>query len=235
MDYHLHQKLPARLLYHKGIILTEKASKILKELFDYSAVATFVLDPEHKVIYWNKSCETLTGLKASEVIDTINHWKPFYGDFRPCLADIVISGELDNLPKLYKKYRKSTLVPNGLHAEGWYDNLGGEKRYIIFDAAPIFNNEGELIAAMETLQDITDDKLMEQKKEAILVELQDIIAKTDGIRGFIPICASCKNIRQTDGSWITVEEYITNMTTARFSHGICPGCAVKLYPELFNK
>lgn len=92
-----------------------------------------------------------------------------------------------------------------------------------------------MIAATETLQDMTDDKLMEQKKEAVLVELQDTAARIGKIKGFIPICASCKNIRKADGQWISVEEYIADITAARLNHNICPGCAVKLYPELFDK
>lgn len=55
------------------------------------------------------------------------------------------------------------------------------------------------------------------------------------LEGFLPICASCKKIRDSKGSWQQMEEYITDRSEAQFSHGICPECAKKLYPEVFGE
>lgn len=55
------------------------------------------------------------------------------------------------------------------------------------------------------------------------------------LEGFLPICASCKNIRDNEGNWLPMEDYIGERSEAKFSHGICPQCAKKLYPEVFNK
>ena len=54
------------------------------------------------------------------------------------------------------------------------------------------------------------------------------------LEGFIPICASCKKIRNTEGQWEQMEKYITEHSLARFSHSICPDCARQLYPDLYN-
>jgi hypothetical protein len=51
------------------------------------------------------------------------------------------------------------------------------------------------------------------------------------LRGILPICAGCKKIRDDDGSWTHVESYIRARTEAEFSHGICPDCAMRLYPD----
>ena len=206
-----------------------------EKLLDSSAVAAFVINPEHEVIYWNKSCEILTGIKSSDVVGTKNHWQPFYDHFRPCLADIVITGGYGILPELYKKYWKSILVVDGLHAEGWYENLGGARRYVIFDAAPVYNKIGELIAAIETLQDRTGEKEIEEKKENMFLQLQDSIAGMEALKGYIPICASCKSIRMVDNKWVSIEEYLSDRTEVKFNHGICPDCTRKLYPELYQK
>jgi two-component system NtrC family sensor kinase len=137
--------------------------KIFAEyLIENSAVATFVLDARHKVVIWNKACEELTGVPAAEMLGTDNQWKPFYEHKRPVLADIVIDGDFAKLPELYSTHAKSTLTPNALHAEGWYGNLNGRDRYILFDAAPISIKKGELTAAIETLQDITERKRAEE-------------------------------------------------------------------------
>ncbi|MBU1708370.1 MAG: PAS domain-containing protein [Proteobacteria bacterium] len=211
---------------------TGTTATLFEELLDKSAVATFVINPEHQVIYWNKPCEILTGMHASEVIGSENHWQPFYESKRSCLADIVVNGQYDQLPELYTRFKKSVLIPNGLHAEGWYQNLGKKRRYIIFDAAPIYNSRGELVAAIETIQDITDKKSAEEEKEVLIVKLQNIISKNTSISGFAAICASCKDIRQEDNKWIPVEKFIMDRTEVKFTHSICPGCARKLYPEL---
>ena len=54
------------------------------------------------------------------------------------------------------------------------------------------------------------------------------------LEGFIPICANCKKIRNTEGQWEEMEKYISQYSLARFSHGICPDCARQLYPDLYN-
>jgi PAS domain S-box-containing protein len=138
-----------------------------------SATATFVLDKTHRIMLWNRACEELTGLQESEMIGTDDQWKPFYSTKRPTVADVILDNKFDSLPDLYRRYSKSALNPQGIKAEGWYKNLGNKDRYIIFEAAPIFNSEGVLIAAIETLQDVTESKKLEeqllrsQKMEAI--------------------------------------------------------------------
>ena len=75
------------------------------------------------------------------------------------------------------------------------------------------------------------------KFEGVLIILEDIITLKNALdevrtlRGFIPICANCKNIRDDHGYWQRVEEYVTRHSEAQFSHSICPDCARKLYPQ----
>lgn len=131
------------------------------DLLDNSATATFVLDKAHRIMLWNKACEELTGSAASEMIGTDKQWRPFYSHQRPTVADIIIDQDTHRLPEFYGKFSHSTLNQHGIRAEGWYAQLGGKERYILFEAAPIFDRKGELIAAIETLQDITERKRAE--------------------------------------------------------------------------
>ncbi|HWR57762.1 MAG TPA: HD domain-containing phosphohydrolase, partial [Thermodesulfovibrionales bacterium] len=179
---------PADLVIIRDITERKRAEQLIEEqkrfsenLIESSAVATFVVDRQHKVMSWNKACEELTGMPASEMLGTDNQWKPFYEHKRPVLADIVIEADFDRLSGLYAVYSKSTLAPNALHAEGWYRNLNGKDRYILFDAAPIFDSKGELIAAIENLQDITDRKKTEemlQRSEASYREATIILGES---------------------------------------------------------
>lgn len=134
-----------------------------EKMIENSAVPTFVINSKHEVIIWNKACEELTGIKAAEMIGTNNHWKGFYVHKRPHVADIVVDRTPGSMPDYYGNYKKSAFAEEGLQAEGWFADLGGKKRYIFFDAAPIYSSKCELVGAIETLHDITDRKLFERE------------------------------------------------------------------------
>jgi len=140
----------------------QEQKRFADNLMENSAVATFVLDPRHKIVIWNKACEGLTGVPADDMIGTDDQWKPFYGQKRPVLADIVIDADFDKLPGLYDVSIKSPFAPNALHAEAWRRDLNGKDRYLLFDAAPVYDAKGVLIAAIQTLQDITERKRAEE-------------------------------------------------------------------------
>ncbi|HKN19571.1 MAG TPA: PAS domain S-box protein, partial [Dissulfurispiraceae bacterium] len=140
--------------------------KFAEILIEHSAVATFVLNTDHKVLIWNRACTELTGFPSSQMIGTDNQWKPFYDHKRPCLSDIVLDADFNGLPDLYQTYGKSALSPGALYAEGRYQNLNGKDRYILFEAAPVYDGKGELIAAIETLQDVTKSRQAEDLRES---------------------------------------------------------------------
>jgi len=78
-------------------------------------------------------------------------------------------------------------------------------------------------------------KRVEAEREQLITQLQDALAKIKTLHGLIPICAACKKIRDDDGFWRQVEEYIHDHSEAEFSHSICPECVARLYPELAGK
>ncbi len=141
----------------------ETEGDITKKFIDNSPSATFVVNPRHQVIFWNKACEELTGIPSASMVGTNKHWVPFYAQERQTLADVIIDGNREDLPALYDIYSRSTLNPNGLQAEGWKKDLNGVDRYLIYDAAPIYNAGGELTAVVETLHDHTDQKRLEEE------------------------------------------------------------------------
>jgi PAS domain S-box-containing protein len=86
-----------------------------------------------------------------------------------------------------------------------------------------------------TAVDITERRRMEEEREKMVLELQDALAEVKTLSGLIPICASCKKIRNDKGYWNQIEGYIMEHSDATFSHGICPDCAQKLYPDYLKK
>lgn len=145
-------------------------------LMQHLVVPTFVLDPQCKVVIWNMACERLTGIPASEMIGTSDHWRGFYSTPRPCLADLIIHERTRDVNDLYVWNKNIEKVPNGLYAENWcvMPQLG-TRRYLAIDAGPIYDETGHLISVVETLRDIT---LQKEAQSA----LQDLASK-DGLTG----------------------------------------------------
>jgi PAS domain S-box-containing protein len=153
----------------------QEQKRFTENLIENSALATIVIDTNHRVMLWNKACEELTGRGAAGMIGTDQHWKAFYAERRPTLPDFMIDGNYHALPDYYANFSKSILTPDGWHAEGWYKNLGGRDRYILFESTPIRNNRGEIIAAVENIQDITALKLADEEMMRMRAYLKNII------------------------------------------------------------
>jgi len=85
------------------------------------------------------------------------------------------------------------------------------------------------------VRDIAERRRAENEKEKLIYQLQDALAEVTTLSGLLPICSSCKKIRDDEGYWNQIESYIQRHSDAQFSHGICPDCAEKLYPEICRK
>jgi hypothetical protein len=85
------------------------------------------------------------------------------------------------------------------------------------------------------IRDITERKLAEDERDRLILELREALSHVKLLSGLLPISASCKKIRNDKGYWEQMEKYITEHSEVDFSHGICPECAEKLYPEYFKK
>ena len=77
-------------------------------------------------------------------------------------------------------------------------------------------------------------KQADKEKSVVIAELKKALEEIKTLSGFLPICASCKKIRDDKGYWNQIEVYISEHSEAEFSHGICPECAQKLYPDIYN-
>ena len=98
----------------------------------------------------------------------------------------------------------------------------------------IGNNTGDLMEIQAVGRDISARKHAEKKLQEESEKLKQALAKVKRLSGMLPICASCKKIRDDKGYWNQIEEYIESNSDAEFSHGLCPECARNLYPELYK-
>ncbi|RJR35204.1 MAG: response regulator [Deltaproteobacteria bacterium] len=112
------------------------------------------------------------------------------------------------------------------------ERLGGD---FIVTVAPLHDSKGEIVGSVHVAHDITERKRTELERDRLISELQEALAQIKTLRGFIPICAYCKNIRDDAGYWQQLEKYLREHSDAEFSHGICPDCLGKLKPALADE
>jgi len=141
----------------QGKLLREKMT--IEGIVEGSPVATFVLDKNHKVILWNRACTDLTGYSSEEMINTDNYYKPFYENKRPFLADFIIDHNVESFDEYYGKgtVSKSESIEGAYEAVKHFKNINGKDRHLHFLAAPIFDEKGEIVAAIETFLDVTKE------------------------------------------------------------------------------
>jgi len=158
-----------RLTDTKG---TDPDRAFAHQLMEMLAIPVFVLDMSSRVMIWNRACERLTGVAASEVIGTSEHWRSFFEEQRPTLADLLIQERGGEVAQLHPRQCGSA----HLSAESWCDMpRGGRRRYLAADASPIHDERGKLSAVVQTLRDMTEEKLAQIALEQL--------ATRDGLTG----------------------------------------------------
>jgi len=137
-------------------------TNFFRGIIQNAAAPMFVIDRNHTILFWNNALAKLSGKSTFQMIHTRQQWTPFYDSKRPVLADLVIDHKLGVINEFYASFEKSMFVDGAYQAEGWFENIGGRRRYLFFVAAPIMNSRNEIVAAVETLEDITERKLAQE-------------------------------------------------------------------------
>jgi len=146
--------------------ITEEKSggEMLSKITNGSPIPSFVINKQHKVTHWNTAIESLSGISSQEIIGTDEQWRSFYAEKRPAMADLIVDGaSADEIEAYYwGKYKKSHLIDGAYEAEDFFPDLGESGKWLHFTASPIKNEGGEIIGAIETLQDITEEKQLQE-------------------------------------------------------------------------
>lgn len=95
---------------------------------------------------------------------------------------------------------------------------------------PIFNDDGICLGYRASMHDFTERKRAQQERESLTREREEALATVKTLHGLLPICSSCKKVRNDAGYWEQIESYVRSHSDAEFSHGICPECMKRLYP-----
>jgi two-component system NtrC family sensor kinase len=179
------------------------------------------------VTHWNRALERLTGCKAEEMIGTTRQWTPFYEKERASMADLILD-QVDEIQikQFYgTRWRPSVLIEGAYEAEVYFPDLGKDGTWCWFTAAPIRNPEGEVVAAIETLWDKTEDRKAAQEREQHTRELATYCSIYATLSGSLSLEGRVKaaieevaNIYLLDGICIFIRTP-DNQYRLRYSHG----------------
>jgi len=184
-------------------------------IFQKSIDALLIVDAKtRKILEVNQAIEPILGYKKKDLIG-----KNFSVLF-PQRSKSSYKNRIENI-KVYG----SVFVDEFCRADGSSRTLD-----LTFTMIPWNKKE----AILATLRDPSERIKVENEREKLIKDLQGALAKIKTLKGLLPICASCKKIRNDDGYWQQVESYISDHSEAHFSHGICPECQEKLYPEYYK-
>ncbi|MBD3345063.1 MAG: hypothetical protein GF401_08380 [Chitinivibrionales bacterium] len=176
-------------------------------LFNYNPIWTVVVDREGRVVRSNRA-KLQSGSRLPNIGDIM-------------YRDYASSHTLDMYQELL------TCIQKGEKKK--FKELRYKNKYLTITIAPFPGG------AIITSQDITDRKLAEIDRESLIEELRKALNEVETLRGFLPICANCKKIRDDKGYWTHVEDYISKRSRVDFSHTFCPHCLKELYPDVYEK
>ena len=149
------------------------SEQTMAQIINGSTIPTFVIDKNHKVTHWNMALERLTGYPAAEIIGTDRQWAPFYDQARPAMADVILD-QVDEVQirQLYgTKWRASVLIEGACEAEVYFPHMGEGGKWCWFTAAPLKDPDGEVVGAIETIWDKTEDRKAAREREQHTREL----------------------------------------------------------------
>ena len=138
--------------------------QILRSIIQSSPIPTFVISTDHKILYWNKAMEVLSGIKAERVIGKDEQWRAFYKSPRSCLSDLVLNNTIHNAASLYTgKVTESNLIDHAYEVTEFFPEMGEKGKWFRITVASIHDSRGNEFGAVEMLQDITEQKTAQEE------------------------------------------------------------------------
>ena len=215
----LHAEVVSRKLEQK-IAELENVNRMLKHITDNVGEGIYVFDADGKVTFMNPEAERMLGWTREEMNK--------YGAHA-----LIHHRRADGSRLPYTDCRMHNVAITG-DSHVSTDEVFVRKDGTVFPIAVIttpIREQGAIIASVTAFQDITDRKKIEAERDKLIADLMQSLARVKTLSGLLPICASCKKIRDDKGYWTQIEAYIRERSEAEFSHGMCPDCADKFYKK----
>jgi PAS domain S-box-containing protein len=196
----------------------EESRMRYSDLYDSAPVGYFTFDRNGFILDLNLTGSSLLGIERSFLIK-----KPF--------SRFIVKEDQD----LFYLHRQNIFETKTRQTCEIRLNKKNAQFYVQLQSIAVMDSEGSFSQMRTVVSDITERKKSVEVREKLIHELQDAAAKIKTLSRMLPICSSCKKIRDDKGYWNQIENYITKHSETEFTHGICPPCAKKLYGELYKE
>ena len=202
---------------------SKKSEKQLRDITSSLGEGIYVLDEQGRNTFMNPMAEHLLGWTKDELNEEGTHSLIHYrkGDGTPLPFE---ECGIHNVIKTGKPFVSRDEV---------FVRKDGAVFPVSAISTPIIEN-GKVVASVTAFRDISERKRIEEERENLIKGLREAFANVKTLRGLLPICSSCKKIRDDHGYWKQVETYVKEHTDADFTHSVCPECIKKMYPEHYK-
>lgn len=190
----------------------EKEKKFSESLINSLPGVMYVFDQFGQFISWNRNFELVTGYPREDILN-----------MNP--LDFISAEDKSNVQKIINEVFENG---HGSVEAGLY-NISGQKTPYFFTGFKFQQDNVDFLIGVGL--DISERVQTEQEKEELIKKLQETLSEVKQLSGLLPICASCKKIRDDQGYWNQIESYIHKHSEAKFSHGMCPECSDRIYGD----
>jgi PAS domain S-box-containing protein len=199
----------------------QESEENYRSLFQNASIGIFHSLPEGRFLRVNPALAQMMGYGSpEEMVSTV--------------TDIGAQIYIDS--KEHSEIFSATLENTGwVYAENRYRRKDGAAITANLAVRKVLRPDGTIAYMEGFVEDISERRRAEEERERLVLELRGALSQVKALSGLLPICSSCKKIKNDKGYWEQVEDYIRDHSQADFSHGICPECAQKLYPEFYKK
>ena len=194
----------------------EEKLRQLSRAVEQSPASIVITNPAGDIEYANPKFINVTGYTLAEILGKNPR--------------ILKSGEIS--PETYRELWQTITAGKEWRGEFHNKKKNGELYWESASISPIRDRAGRVTHYVAVKEDITARKQNEAEHDQLIQDLHDALANVKSLSGLLPICAGCKKIRDDKGYWSQVESYIQMHSEAKFSHGMCPDCLKKWYPDL---
>jgi PAS domain S-box-containing protein len=187
-------------------------------LIDLAHDAIITTDSDRRIVTWNNGAEQMYGWSEREAVGKTLH------ELLQTSGPISIT-EIDASLRRERQWDGEVS-----HTARDSQRLAVESRQVL-----IRDNQNLPASILEINRNVTERKRAELEREGLIAKLQEALEEVKLLSGLLSICASCKKITNERGEWEPLESYLQTHSEAKFSHGVCPDCLRKLYPEQYRK
>jgi len=185
----------------------------LSAIFNGVSDAIYTKDREGRILAANRACGTILGLPVESILG-----KTAYDFFDFPIAAMIHAHDRD----IWQGKR---------NCNEYTVRLRNREFIIQLTKVPLFDKSGAIVGICGIGRDITEAKRIERERETLIAELQQALSNIKQLSGLLPICSSCKKVRDDKGYWTQVDEYLRHHSDAQITHGLCPDCSKKYFPE----